>query len=260
MPETDLSLLQNAVRAAGKIATDLFGKAAHWDKPEGAGPVTEADLAVDKMLRAELTAARPSYGWLSEESHDDGARLEHDCVFIVDPIDGTRNFVEGGRTWAISAAAAQSGVITAGVVFLPMRDMLFSAARGEGAMFNGGKIAVTSQTALSAAHVLATRSAMRSAPWKGQAPGATLAYRPSLAYRLGLVAQGRFDAMLTFRATWEWDIAAGALIVEEAGGIVSDAAGGPLRFNNAHPAVNGLIAACPGVHRDTMTELRVRTR
>ena len=122
MPD-DLSLLLDAAKAAGDIARGYFNRAPEvWDKPGGAGPVTEADLAVDTMLREELTAARPDYGWLSEETEDNGKRLDTESVFIVDPIDGTRSFIEGSPTWAHSLAIAKGGEITAAVVFLPEHD------------------------------------------------------------------------------------------------------------------------------------------
>ncbi len=107
-----------------------------WEKAAGAGPVTEADLAVDEMLKDRLLAARPDYGWLSEETDDDPARLAHDHVFIVDPIDGTRAFMAGERTWAHSLAVAHQGQIVAAAIYLPAHDKLYTAAIGDGARLN----------------------------------------------------------------------------------------------------------------------------
>ena len=110
MPATDLPLLIAAAKTAGRVATSFTGPSAQrWDKADGAGPVTEADLAVNCHLSAVLRLARPDYGWLSEETEDDTARLDHERVFIIDPIDGTRSFVEGARTWAIAMAVVESG-------------------------------------------------------------------------------------------------------------------------------------------------------
>ncbi len=246
----DLRLLTDAAHAAGTIAHRFFRKAPDaWEKPGGAGPVTEADLAVDRMLREELGAARPAYGWLSEETEDDPARLEADRVFIIDPIDGTRAFIEGNATWAISLAVAERGAVTAAVVYLPMRDMLYTAAKGAGARFNGDPILASPKRDLAGARVLAARPTFD--PWNWQdatPPPVKRAFRSSLAYRMSLVGEGRFDAMLTLRATWEWDIAAGALIVAEAGGIVSDRRLAPLRFNSPGAQVNGVLAAGAGLH------------
>ena len=119
MPATDdLTLLTDAAREAGKIAAKFFHSSAEkWDKPGGQGPVTEADLAVDAMLREELTSARCNYAWLSEETEDNPDRLGAERVFIVDPIDGTRSFIEGSTTWAHSLAIARNGRVEAAVVY-----------------------------------------------------------------------------------------------------------------------------------------------
>ncbi|MFV0514639.1 MAG: 3'(2'),5'-bisphosphate nucleotidase CysQ [Jhaorihella sp.] len=251
MPAPDLPLLIDAAREAGRIATGYAGAdARRWDKPEGAGPVTEADLAVNAMLERRLQAARPGYGWLSEETEDNPARLTRERVFIVDPIDGTRSFAEGSSTWAHALAVAERGRVTAAVVYLPKRDMLFSAALGQGAFLNGEPIAASRQPELAAAEILAARPLLNALHWRGgRAPHFSRAYRPSLAYRMALVAQGRFDGMLTLRPSWEWDIAAGDLILREAGAVCTDRAGGVLRFNNPDPRVNGVIAAGVHVHR-----------
>ncbi|GLT11665.1 3'(2'),5'-bisphosphate nucleotidase CysQ [Sulfitobacter porphyrae] len=244
MPARDLPLLIDAARIAGRVATSFVGKTARrWDKPGDAGPVTEADLAVNDVLQTTLRLARPDYGWLSEETEDTPERLGKDRVFIIDPIDGTRSFVEGSNTWAHSLAVAEAGVITAAVVFLPMLDKLYAAAKGEGATLNGKDLRAAHQPDLSQTTVLAAKPALMDHYWKSRsAPTFKRSYRPSLAYRLALVGQGRFDAMITLRRSWEWDIAAGALIVTEAGGTCSDQTGRPLVFNNADPRLNGVVA------------------
>ena len=223
---------------AGRVATSFTGQTARrWEKPDGAGPVTEADLAVNGLLHQVLQRARPDYGWLSEESEDGAGRLSQDRVFIVDPIDGTRSFTEGADTWAHALAVAERGV------YLPRLDRLYAAARGGGATLNGAPIAASGVARIEEATILAAKPMMAGDLWRsGARPAFTPAYRPSLAYRLGLVAQGRFDGMLTLRPSWEWDIAAGALIVAEAGGRITDRRGVPLRFNNADPRLDGVVA------------------
>ncbi|MEP2532206.1 3'(2'),5'-bisphosphate nucleotidase CysQ [Shimia sp.] len=256
MPETDLDLLMRAAQEAGRIATRFSGPEAQvWDKPDGAGPVTEADLAVNEMLEHELRAARPDYGWLSEESIDSGDRLSADHVFIIDPIDGTRSFMDGSNTWAHSLAIAKQGRVTAAVVFLPLRDKLYSAAEGAGAHLNGAAIRPTDRPALTGANVLVARPVMDDHHWKHSPPNVFRSYRPSLAYRLALVAEGRYDAMLTLRPTWEWDIAAGDLILREAGAATSDRKGETLLFNNPDPRVPGIVAANAAVHSDICAAL-----
>ncbi|WP_300032728.1 3'(2'),5'-bisphosphate nucleotidase CysQ [uncultured Roseobacter sp.] len=257
MQGTDLALISDAVRVAGRVATSFTGGSARrWDKPGGAGPVTEADLAVNSYLETVLRAARPDYGWLSEETEDNAERLGQDTVFIVDPIDGTRSFVEGSRTWAHSVAVVHQGKVTAGAVCLPLRDRLYTAALGGGAFLNGNPIAASPRNDPGDADILATKPVMDASHWSGAIPAFRRAHRPSLAYRLSLVGEGRFDAMLTFRAAWEWDIAAGALIVTEAGGICSDRKGRPLRFNNPAPRLDGVVAAGPAMHPGLMRALQ----
>ncbi|SHJ97600.1 myo-inositol-1(or 4)-monophosphatase [Shimia gijangensis] len=250
MPGTDLDLLIEAAREAGRIASRFAGTAQVWDKPDGAGPVTEADLAVNDMLERELRDARPDYGWLSEESADNADRQSTDRVFIIDPIDGTRSFIEGSNTWAHSLAIAEQGRITAAVVFLPMRDKLYHSAEGMGAFLNGNEISPSERGDLIGAHVLAARPILESHHWQSDVPDMKRSHRPSLAYRTALVAEGRYDAMLTLRPTWEWDIAAGDLILREAGAATSDRYGDPLRFNNPDPRVPGIVAGGSRVHRE----------
>lgn len=261
MPETDLALLIAAAQAAGRIALrHARGSLDVTHKPDGAGPVTDADLAVDAMLRERLGGARPGYGWLSEETPDTedrrAARLSARQCFVVDPIDGTRAYIEGSRDWAHSLAVVTDGAVTAAVVYLPARDVLFAAERGGGATMNGGPIAVSGTADMTDATVLTTRPTLDPVHWLGGVvPPVKRMFRSSLAWRLGLVAQGAFDAMLTLRPAWEWDIAAGALIVAEAGGIATDRRGGPLRFNAVHPQTDGVIATGPALHSQLLAAL-----
>lgn len=242
---------------SGRIATSYSGRTAKkWDKPDGAGPVTEADLAVNNMLSATLPIVRPSYGWLSEETEDTADRLAHDKVFIIDPIDGTRSYADGASTWSHSFAVSEDGQITAAVVYLPMRNKMYTAALGKGAWLNGEPLRVSTRPNLTGASILATKMNMESRFWPNGVPDIDRQHRPSLAYRLALVAQGEFDAMFTFRPSWEWDIAAGALIVNEAGGIITDQIGEPLRFNGPDGLLNGIIAGGPAVHEQTLTALQ----
>lgn len=257
MPATDLDLLIAAARAAGEVACRFTGPEARvWDKPGGAGPVTEADLAVNEVLEEHLRGARPGYGWLSEESADGPERLSRARVFIIDPIDGTRSFIEGTRTWAHSLAVVEHGEVVAGVIYLPMRNMMYAAAKGQGATLNGVRLQVSDRAGLAGGSILAAKPGFDARHWRaGQPPDMARGFRPSLAYRLALVAEGRFDAMLTLRATWEWDIAAGDVILQEAGAVTSDRAGGALRFNNPVPKLDGVLAANRAVQAELLAAL-----
>ncbi len=256
MPATDLPLLIDAARMAGRVATSFAGPTANrWDKPDDAGPVTEADLAVNALLHSTLHTARPDYGWLSEETEDSAARLANDTTFIIDPIDGTRSFVEGSNTWAISIATAHRGKVTAAAIYLPLRDKLYAAGLGTGATLNGAPLQVSGRNLKPETRLLAARPNFADKNWTTGAPDVERHYRPSLAYRLALVGEGRFDGMLTLRPSWEWDIAAGALIISEAGGRITDRTGAALKFNNAIPKLNGVVAANPTLHDDIVERL-----
>lgn len=253
----DLSLLVEAAREAGEIARGYFKRAPKtWEKPDSAGPVTEADIAVNDRLESLLRGARPGYGWLSEESPDDPARLDAARVFVIDPIDGTRAFIEGEYAWAHSLAVVDNGAVVAGAIYLPMTDKLYTAHHGHGAHLDGARLSVSAATALDGSTVLASRSNFEPWHWtKAQVPDVKRRFRSSIAYRLSLIAEGRFDAMITLRPTWEWDVAAGALIVEEAGGRATDRTGANLRFNSAAPQLNGIVAAGPALHREITRRL-----
>lgn len=257
----DLALLRDTILEAGEIAKRFWrGDAQVWDKADGAGPVSEADLAVDAHVKSRLLAARPDFGWLSEESEDTAHRLEHDRVFVVDPIDGTRSFLAGEKTWAISLAVVTAGKPTAAAVFLPVHDKLYLAARNQGASLNGAPISASAATEIKGARVLSARPNFDPANWKAGTPPMARHFRSSLAYRLALVAEGAFDAMLTLRPTWEWDVAAGHLIAREAGAVVSTQKGQPARFNNPTPQIDGMLAASDPLHQGILGELAFSAR
>ncbi|MFZ1727712.1 MAG: 3'(2'),5'-bisphosphate nucleotidase CysQ [Albidovulum sp.] len=245
MPARDLALLTDAAYAAGDIARRYWRKNAEiWDKPGDAGPVTEADLAVNDMLIKKLGKARPDYGWLSEETPDTHYRLGAARTFIVDPIDGTRAFIAGEKTFSHSLAIAEHGQIVAAVVYLPIYDTLYAATHDGPATCNGQRITASVKSDAKDATLLTARSSMGAEHWVNASPPPfKREFRASLAYRLCLVAEGRYDAMLTLRRTWEWDIAAGDLIARQAGAKVTDQAGADLVYNVADPRTQGVIAA-----------------
>ena len=257
MPENesaDLTLLTVAARAAGRIALHYWRNSPKaWEKPDGTGPVTEADIAVNDMLAATLRSARPAYGWLSEETTDTTARLGQRDTFILDPIDGTRSFMAGEEHFAHSLAIARDGQITAAAIYLPAIDRLYTATTTGGAACNGQPIRCSSAQ-LEGATVLASRPALAPEHWRAPLPIRRM-FRASIAYRLCLVAEGAFDAMLTLRPTWEWDVAAGDLIVRQAGASVTNRHGHRLAFNRAEPWTEGIIAAAPRVHQGILDSL-----
>jgi len=257
-PRADLALLIAAATEAGRIAMRHWrADPETWEKPDGAGPVTEADLAVDAALAAQLRAARPGYGWMSEETPDDPADRAGRTLFVIDPIDGTRAYAAGEEAWAVAIAVVRDGVPVAGVVHMPAKGgRVYAAAAGLGALRDGAPIAARAQApALDAAHMLVTKPNLAPGLWRGPVPRVTRHFRPSLAYRLALVAEGRFDGMLTLRDAWAWDVAAGALIAAEAGATVTDRLGGVLRFDLPGRKTAGVLAAPPGLHAETCARL-----
>ena len=234
--------------AAGDIAMRHFRTDVATYQKGDDSPVTAADLEINEMLAGHLPGARPGYGWLSEETEDNAARLQTDRVFIVDPIDGTRSFIAGEQGFSVAMAVAERGQVIAAVVHLPARCETFAATRGGGATKNGHPIAVSGADAAEGATVLTSRKQMEPEHWPGGVPLLSRNFRSSLAWRMCLVAEGRFDSMLTFRDAWEWDIAAGALIAAEAGATVTNGNGGALDFNAPSAQQAGVIAAPPQLH------------
>jgi myo-inositol-1(or 4)-monophosphatase len=248
-PEEDLALLAEAARKVGPIALSFWkAEPQAWEKPDDAGPVTEADLAVNDALHSTLMGARPGYGWLSEESEADASRLDARRCFIIDPIDGTRAFIAGQAGFAHSLAVAEGDQIIAAVVHLPAMDLTFTAHADGPALLNGQPIR-PSGAGIGGARVLTYKSATDPEHWKGgRVPPFRREFRPSLAWRLCLVAEGRFDAALSVRHVWEWDIAAGSLIAERAGAIATDRHGQPMRFNSPRAMIDGMVVAAPRLH------------
>ena len=249
----DRDLLVQAAEDGGAIAMQYFRTGVQqWEKAGDLGPVTAADLAVNAHLLERLRGARPDYGWLSEESEDDDARLGAERVFIVDPIDGTRSFIAGEQGFAVAVAVVTRGVVTAAAVNLPARGQTFAAALGSGATLNGAPVSVSGATDPADATVLTSQLQMGPAHLPAGPPPLKRQFRPSLAWRMCLVAEGRFDCMLTFRDAFEWDIVAGALIAAEAGARVTDGHGGRLVFNSPRGIAPGVIVAPPLLHARLM--------
>lgn len=253
MPESDLALIRQAAVDAGEIALAHWrGRFRHWEKPQGAGPVSEADLAVNAELERVLRAARPDYGWLSEESPEDPTRAAAARVFIIDPIDGTRAFIEGQDGFAVAVAVVENGRPIAGVVHQPARGVTYAAAVGGPATRNGQPIRAAA-VPLAGARVLTSKSSLDAGFWRGGvAPDIKRGFRPSLASRFCMVADGQFDAVLSMRPVWEWDVAAASLIAECAGCAVTDRRGQGFRFNRTPPLGDGLIVAAPALHAEIL--------
>ncbi len=216
----ELALLKSAAAQAGKIAMRYFGNDPVVSWKAGMSPVSEADFAANDYLLATLMKARPDYGWLSEETTDSAARLTKQRTFIIDPIDGTKAFIAGRDLWCVSVALVENGKTIAGVLDCPARNEVFEAALGVGSFLNGKQLRID-----------LPKSAIRLAGAKtwldkwSHVHGTTpvqISHIPSLAYRIAVIADNRFDATIVKPDCHDWDIAAAELILSEAGGLLCD--------------------------------------
>lgn len=239
----DMRLLREAAHEAGRIALGYFRTGVERHRKADSSPVTAADLAVDRFLKETLTAARPRYGWLSEESLDDRTRLGRARTFVVDPIDGTAGFLAGRHDWTVSLAVVEHRRPVAAVLLEPVTGALWIAGRGAGACRDGAPIAVASP-----ARRMGWRVAGPARLLKGPEARARgierVPFIASLALRLARVAEGSLDAVIAKKGACDWDLAAADLIVHEAGGRLTDRNGEPVLYNG--PEVRQVPVAAAG--------------
>ena len=254
MPERLIDAVAAAAREAAELA---FGRwdtdFERWEKAKGE-PVCEVDLAVDALLRDRLRAIDPEAGWLSEETRDDAARLCATRVWVVDPIDGTRDYLRRRPGWCVSVALVEGGRPMLGVLDAPARGEIWRAVAGEGATRNGAAIRASTRADLPGARVPADTLPKSETDLVGVP-------RPnSIALRIAMVAADEADLCATLRWGHEWDIAAAMLIAEEAGAAVSDAFGAPIRYNSTKAEAFGLLATAPAIHAAAVERLAERAR
>lgn len=239
----DLHLIIDAARAAGQIGLKYFQKNPNtWTKGKDS-PVTEADIAIDGYLQKTLLAARPDYGWLSEESDDDLSRLSKDRTFIVDPIDGTRGFIEGSENWLVSIALVEQGCPIIGVLYVPVLDKLYVSVDGEGATLNGERICVSSAETLSDGEFIIPARIASTIQEQLQKEMKRARHIHSLAYRIALVADGTYSAGVARPGARDWDIAAADLLLTEAGGQFTDLTGRRPIYNKSKTQHEWLLSS-----------------
>ncbi|MFD1612872.1 inositol monophosphatase family protein [Sphingomonas tabacisoli] len=250
---------EDLVRAVGDIAAEAGalarerwqGEFRRWEKVPG-HPVCEVDLEVDALLKKRLSALDPEAGWLSEETADSAERLLQSRAWVVDPIDGTRDFLRNRSGWAVSIALVEGGKVRLGVLDAPARGQQWCAEAGGGAWLNGERLRVADRQDLPGARVPADTLPRTDADLIGVP-------RPnSIALRIAMLAAGEVDLVATLRWGREWDIAAAYLIAQEAGAIVTDALGRPIRFNSTSAEAFGVLASVPGIHQDAVQRLWTR--
>jgi myo-inositol-1(or 4)-monophosphatase len=253
----DAALLSDAVREAGALALSLFGtELKNWTKG-ASSPVSEADIRVNDLLESRLRTATPDYGWLSEESADDEARLDKNMVWIVDPIDGTRGYLAGREDWCVSVALVEQGSTVLAAVFAPATDEFFFAMRGHGTVLNAEPVFATSGTALDFSRGAGPKPLVeRLSP---QSDDIILHPRiGSLALRLCRVAQGSLDAAFAGGQSRDWDLAAANLIVHEANGSMTALSGDAIAYNRREVTHGVLVAAGRDRHARIVEHFRTR--
>lgn len=252
MPETLLDAVSAVAAEAGAIANArALEDYRRWEKVPG-HPVCDVDLEVDLLLRERLREIDPEAGWLSEETADSAHRLNCVRVWVVDPIDGTRDFLRGRPGWAVSIALVEGGRPLIGVLDAPQRGEHWRAAAGLGAWRNGERLVASTRTDLSGARVPADILP------KADADLVPVFKPNSIALRIAMVGADEADLLAALRWGHEWDIAAAALIAQEAGALVTDARGHPLRYNSTKGEAFGVLAASPGIHEAAIERLRSR--
>ena len=243
----DLALIIAAAQEAGALAREIRRAGLVVEYKDDHSPVTNADLAADRLLTERLRAARPDYGWLSEETADDTDRLERRRIFVVDPIDGTRAFLKDRPWWSVAIAVVEDGQAVAGVVFAPEFDETFAAAAGRGATRNGEPIQPSGAVVLDDCRMVGDPVVFQHWSWPLAWPAMRVEQRNSTAYRMCLVAAGEFDAAVAPVRKSDWDVAAGDLIAREAGCFVGDHNGEAFRYNRTRPSQASLICATPAL-------------
>jgi myo-inositol-1(or 4)-monophosphatase len=239
--QSDLGLITDAAREAGKVAMAHFGQSPEvWWKNEGRSPVSAADYAANRILEEILRHARPNYGWLSEETDDDPARLSCETLFVIDPIDGTRAFLAGKDTWCVSVAVVHKGTPVAGILVAPALNEEFTATLDGPARRNGQDITVSTAGIEDSLKLASAQDMIASFSSVLRPRIERVDHVPSLAYRLALVADGRIDATLVKKSSHDWDLAAADLILTRAGGSITNLEGQALVYNRedvTHPVL-----------------------
>ncbi len=222
-----------------------------WEKTPGS-PVCEVDIDIDRMLKARLSALLPDAGWLSEETADNADRLAHDLLWVVDPIDGTRDYIRARPGWCVSVALVDRGRPVIGILDAPSRGEHWRAVAGQGTTRNGVPLQAGDR-----ADFAGSRTPVDALPKAGR--DLVMVHKPnSIALRIAMVAADEADLVATLRWGNEWDIAAAVLVASEAGASVSDALGAPLVFNKPRPQAFGVLVSTPAIHGAAVARLADR--
>ena len=242
------NLVKESIVEAGKLALKWFKKdPEQWKKDDGS-LVSKADIEINDLLNKLLKNKNPEFGWLSEENEDDKSRLNKKIAFVVDPLDGTKAFLEGKKEFSISIAIVKNGSPISGIVFNPSTGEMFEAEKNKGSWKNNKKIIISKYKKLEKCKMIAFKPMFSHPAWKEPWPKMDVENRNSIAYRMALVASGQYDAMMALNSKNDWDIAAGDLLISESGGVVTLHTNKKIIYNTENIKKPSVIGTNKSIH------------
>jgi myo-inositol-1(or 4)-monophosphatase len=256
MLNRELDVAKEAAHAAGQVIRKWYEGDYTVSQKGHDNPLTEADTEANRCIHALIEAAFPDDGWLSEETRDSPARLQKSRVWIIDPLDGTKEFIKHIPEFCVCIGLVENGEPVLGVTYNPVRDETFAATRGNGTRLNGESVRVSAQSSLAQARVLASRSEVDRGEWAPFASEMKVDLTGSVAYKLALISAGLADATFSLTPKNEWDVCSGAALILEAGGRFATRHAQPRRFNQADPLLQGIVACNAALYEPILSCLR----
>ena len=251
------NLVKESILEAGKLALKWFKKDPEQWKKEDGSLVSKADIEINDLLNKLLKNKNPEFGWLSEENEDDKSRLNKKITFVVDPLDGTKAFLEGKKEFSISVAIVKNGLPVSGIVFSPSTDEMFEAEKNKGSWKNNKKVIISNYNRLEKCKMIAFKPMFSHPAWKEPWPKMDVENRNSIAYRMALVASGQYDAMMALNSKNDWDIAAGDLLISEAGGIVTLHTNKKIIYNIENTKKPSVIGTNKAIHEKIIKRVKI---
>ena len=251
------NLVKESILEAGKLALKWFKKdPEQWKKDDGS-LVSKADIEINDLLNKLLKNKNPEFGWLSEENEDDKSRLNKKITFVVDPLDGTKAFLEGKKEFSISVAIIKNGLPISGIVFSPSTGEMFEAEKNKGSWKNNKKVIISKYNRLEKCKMIAFKPMFSHPAWKEPWPKMDVENRNSIAYRMALVASGQYDAMMALNSKNDWDIAAGDLLISESGGIVTLHTNKKIIYNTENTKKPSVIGTNKAIHEKIIKRVKM---
>jgi myo-inositol-1(or 4)-monophosphatase len=251
------NLVKDSILEAGKLALKWFKKdPEQWKKDDGS-LVSKADIEINDLFNKLLKNKNPEFGWLSEENEDDKSRLNKKITFVVDPLDGTKAFLEGKKEFSISVAIVKNGLPISGIVFSPSTDEIFEAEKNKGSWKNNKKVIISNYNRLEKCKMIAFKPMFSHPAWKEPWPKMDVENRNSIAYRMALVASGQYDAMMALNSKNDWDIAAGDLLISESGGIVTLHTNKKIIYNTENTKKPSVIGTNKAIHEKIIKRVKM---